>query len=122
MSGTITFFELGFIIRVPFALSSSFIKKRNKATSSSKKRQKFQEWDRDVMCIPKKFACGNDVAIPRGHARARLASKGLAGKIRLNSEMTEEEIFAEFRSVFSASMNNKVNFQFEIFTVCWLWH
>lgn len=52
------------------------------------------------MCIPKDYACGNDVVIPRGQTRATLASGGLAGKIRLNSGMTEEEFFSEFRSVF----------------------
>ena len=66
------------------------------------------------MCIPKDYSNGNDVVIPRGQFRANLASEGLAGKIRLNSNMTEDEIFAEFRSVFAKAMKNKDNFQFEI--------
>lgn len=104
--------DFSYLFRVPFALPSSFIKKRQKPTSSGKK--KFQEWDRDVMCIPKSYASGSDVTIPRGQSRTTLASKGLAGKIRLNSHMTEEDIFAEFRSVFSKAMKNNENFQFEI--------
>jgi hypothetical protein len=48
------------------------------------------------MCIPKDYANRNDVVIPRGQTRASLASGGLAGKIRLNSNMTEEEILLSF--------------------------
>ena len=66
------------------------------------------------MCIPLDYATGNEVVIPRGKVRAKLASMGLAGKIRLNSEMSEKEIFAEIRSVFSVAMGNDENFPFEI--------
>lgn len=66
------------------------------------------------MCIPVEYARGNEVSIPRGKLRATLASKGLAGKIRLNSEMSENEIFAEVRSVFSTVMGNDEDFLFEI--------
>ena len=56
------------------------------------------------MCIPLDYATGNEVVIPRGKVRGKLASMGLAGKIRLNSEMSEKEIFAEIRSVFLVAM------------------
>lgn len=51
----------------------------------------------------KSYANGNDVVIPRGQTRASLASRGLAGKIRLNSNMTEEEIFAVSFSFFQSN-------------------
>ena len=89
--------------------------KRGKAGSGTPaKKAKFQEWDRDIMCIPLEYSRGNEVTIPRGKLRAKLASKGLAGKIRLNSEMSENEIFAEIRSVFSIVMGNDEDFPFEI--------
>ena len=66
------------------------------------------------MCIPHDYASGNEVLIPRGHTRAKLASKGLAGKIRLHSNMSEEDIFTEIRSVFSKAMRSNDTFQFEI--------
>jgi len=43
-----------------------------------------------------------------------LLQGGSAGKIRLNSNMTKEEIFAKFRSVFSKAMRNEEDFQFDI--------
>jgi hypothetical protein len=98
---------------VPFALPSSFLK-RGKTGEASAKKKKFQEWDRDVMCIPLEYAKGNEIAIPRGRIRAKLAAMGLTGKLRLNSGMSEQEIFAEIRSVFSAAMGNDQNFPFEI--------
>ena len=89
--------------------------KHGKAGSGTPaKKAKFQEWDRDIMCIPLKYSRGNEVTIPRGKLRAKLASKGLAGKIRFNSEMSENEIFAEIRSVFSIVMGNDEDFPFEI--------
>ena len=66
------------------------------------------------MCIPLEYSRGNEVTIPRGKLRAKLASKGLAGKIRLNSEMSENEIFAEIHSVFSMVMRNDKDFPFEV--------
>ncbi len=54
------------------------------------------------MCIPnEQYApIGNEIKIPRGRVQAKLASYGLVGKVRLNTHMSEEEIFAEIRSVF----------------------
>ena len=78
------------------------------------KKIKFLEWDRDIMCIPRSFANGNDITIPRGQIRSSLATRGLSGKLRLNTNMTEEEIFSEIRSVFSKVMNNDEKFKFEI--------
>lgn len=89
--------------------------KRAKAGSGTPAtKKKFQEWDRDIMCIPCEYCHGNQVSIPRGKLRAKLASVGLTGKIRLNSEMSENEISMEIRSVFSSAMGNDQNFPFEI--------
>ena len=39
---------------------------------------------------------------------------GLTGKLRLNTTMSESEIYDEIRSVFSAPVNNNPNFQCDI--------
>ena len=65
------------------------------------------------MCIPSKYCKGKEVGIPRGKTRAKLASLGLTGKIRLKSDMSEHEILMEIRSVFSSAMGYNDNFQFE---------
>ena len=43
----------------------------------------------------------------------KLAVKGLAGKIRLTSEMSEEDLMNEVRSVFSIPMGNDAQFPFK---------
>ena len=43
---------------------------------------------------------GGNISFPRGDYRAFLASCGLIGKLHLTSEMTEEEVAAEIRTVF----------------------
>ena len=65
------------------------------------------------MCIPSKYAEGKEVGIPRAKTRAKLAPLGLAGKIRLKSDMSDHEILMEIRSVFSSAMGYNENFQFE---------
>ena len=95
-------------------MPSSFLKCGKAGSETPAKKAKFQEWDRDIMCIPLEYSRGNEVTIPRGKLRAKLASKGLAGKIRLNSEMSENEIFGEIHSVFSMVMGNDEDFPFEI--------
>ena len=55
----------------------------------------------EILCIPLEYARGSEVTIPRGKLQPEFASKGLAAKIRWNSEMSENEIFAEIRSAFS---------------------
>ena len=43
-----------------------------------------------------------------------LSKHGLIGKLRLSSEMTEEEILDEIRSVFSYQFNDDPHFEFAI--------
>ena len=49
---------------------------------------------------------------PRGKLRARLASYGLIGKLHLTSEMTDNEVAGEIRSVFQVPMGNNPTFPF----------
>ena len=50
----------------------------------------------------------------KASARNYLAKHGLIGKIRLSSEMMEEEIFKEIYSVFADAMNGNPRFDFSI--------
>lgn len=43
-----------------------------------------------------------------------LAAQGLTGKVHLESDWGEEQVFNEIRSVFSEAMGNDSNFPFEI--------
>lgn len=73
-------------------------------------------YDRDIICLPKSYS-GSDrvVKIPRGQrAREYLAENGLLGKIRLTSDMTEDEIMGEIRSVFKRPMDDDPLFKFVI--------
>lgn len=65
------------------------------------------------MCLPFLYPSkGGRYSIPRKESRADLGSKGLIGKIRLTSDMLQEEIMAEIRSVFSDPMRNEREFPF----------
>ena len=52
------------------------------------------------MCLPKSYpeACGGNIIVPR-KKRALFASRGLIGKIHLESDWSEDEVFAEVHSV-----------------------
>ena len=53
----------------------------------------------------------NEVIVPRGKARTTLGKLGLMGKLRLNSEMTPDQVKREVRSVFfNVMMNIKFTF------------
>ena len=81
------------------------------------KKPKVTEYDRDIICLPKKLAphSHGNIPIPRRPAtREMLARNGLIGKIHLESSMTEEEIMDEIRSVFRKSMGGSTSFAFEI--------
>ena len=53
-------------------------------------------------------------SIPIPRDRHDLSRSGLIGKITLNSEMDEEDIFSEIRSAFHKPMNNSKTFSFEV--------
>lgn len=68
------------------------------------------------MCIPKSFSSESGrIRIPRSKKyREYLVANKLLGKIQLQSTMTEEEIFAEIRSVFQCPMGYDDDFMFTI--------
>ena len=111
----------GFIYRQPSnVLPSMFLGRRGCSQSGPKsKRAKATTYDRDIVCPPKSYlAQGGRYAIPRRETRADLASKGLIGKLRLVSEMEEDEIMAEIRSVFAEAMGNDPDFPFVLLQRC----
>ena len=81
------------------------------------KSQKTVTWDRTIICLPSCYPecskSGKDIAIPR-KKRAILAANGLIGKIHLESDWTEDDAFAEIRSVFSEAMENDTLFPFKM--------
>ena len=99
-------------------LPSLFEKKRKKpcnGTGGSTPKGRLIHYDRDILCLPDDYCSDtHEIIIPRGKARERLGKCGLMGKIRINSSMSEEEIFAEIRSVFHKPMRENSSFQFEI--------
>ena len=50
--------------------------------------------------------------IPKGKARTSLQARGLCGKIRLHSEMSESQVLNEVRSTFQEAMCQDDNFPF----------
>ena len=71
-----------------------------------------QVWDRDIVCLPRVEGESSKISYPRGKVRAKLAEKGLIGKIRLTSVMTKDEMEKEVRSVFRRQMHNREDFPF----------
>ena len=95
----------------------SFLKRRgikNNGTSKTKKPKVIKTWDRDILCIPKPSnqSSNSGIRYPRGRYRAYLASCGLIGKLHLTSEMTDEDVEREIRSIFKGPMQNDHNFPF----------
>lgn len=90
---------------------------RSSAASSRTKAPKVVTWDRTIVCLPscypQYFGSGRGIAIPR-KKRSVLAANGLIGKIHLESDWSEDEVFAEIRSVFSDPMDGDASFPFKI--------
>ena len=49
---------------------------------------------------------------PHGKYRTKLATYGLIGKLNVSSDMNDDDVAAEIRSIFKGPMNNDPNFQF----------
>ncbi|XP_014679919.1 PREDICTED: uncharacterized protein LOC106819861 [Priapulus caudatus] len=81
------------------------------APSSARKRSRSstgapRTWSRNIVCIPPEESEGNVcVLIPRGYKRARLAERGLIGKLSLQSTWNEREVEQEVSSVFRSAFN-----------------
>ena len=97
-------------------LLPSFLKRRlpNRDSGKGKKKAKVSTWDRNIMCLPKSLGNEGEIIIPRAASRAELASKGLTGKIHLESWMNEQEVMSEIRSVFQGPMNSDPAFPFSV--------
>ena len=61
---------------------------------------------------PKPLDGLSKLSYPRGKQRSRFARQGLAGKVRLTSTMTVDEVEEEIRSVFDGPMNGRRDFPF----------
>ena len=85
-------------------------------TAKGKGKGKLNVYERDIVCLPHNFVKHGDIIdIPRKkHIRHYLAVNKLVGKIQLNSNMTESDIFNEIRSVFRVPMGYSEYFRFKI--------
>ena len=92
---------------------------RSTVASSRTKALKVVTWDRTIVCLPSCYPqyckSGGGIALPR-KKRSVLAANGLIGKIHLESDWSEDEVFAEIRSVFSDPMDGDASFPFKIST------
>ena len=105
---------------------------RTERISSSKRAKTVQIWDRDIICLPQRLS-SQKIAYPRGSYRSILGEQGLIGKIRLMSNMDEDQVRcliatlthsvktlykhlqvkAEVHSVFQKPMGGREDFPFE---------
>ena len=101
-------------------MPSLFSGKRGRNQPGPKaKKAKTTTYDRDVVCLPNSYPSQvGRYVIPRRETRADLASKGLIGKLRLVSDMSEDDIFAEVRSVFGTAMGHDPDFPFVFLQRC----
>ena len=94
----------------------SFFKRKGFSKQSVAKRPKvgtWLTWDRDVLCIPKNdMTDSSSLSYPRGKYRAKLATNGIIGKLHISSDMTDDGVATEIRSIFKGPMNNDPNFPF----------
>ena len=91
--------------------------KRSSVLAGPAKKPKLFTYDRDIICLPQSMRDWKSdmVPIPRSlSVREYLGKNGLIGKIHLDSSMSEEEIFAEIRSVFKVPMDYSHTFAFEV--------
>ena len=92
-------------------MPSSFLKKAV-AVERNKTKGRYYTYDRTIVCLPTDCCASNVIRIPRN--RQSLYEDGLIGKIRLTSEMSEDDIFAEIHSVFRVPMAGNDGFLFDV--------
>ena len=93
----------------------SYLKRKVSGESGRKKARVVKTWDRDIFCIPQSLqgaGAGGNI-YPQGKYRAQLARSGLLGKLHIISEMTDEEVATEIRSLFKGPMGGDLNFPFQ---------
>ena len=96
-------------------LPSYLKRRRGDAVDGNKKNKKtkvIKQWDRDVVCLPPKKSDGV-VSFSRGGYRTYLANCGLIGKLHMTSDMDEEDVAREVRSIFQGPMKGKADFHFQ---------
>ena len=93
-------------------LPSRFLKKFTQKQTASKSSSRLYTYDRDIICLPKECCKSNIIHIPRN--RECLSKDGLIGRIRLTSDMSEDDIFDEIRSVFRIPMAGADRFSFNV--------
>ena len=98
---------------------SAFLRQQREITEGNtrgKGNGRLCVYDRDIMCLPHSFLKRGDVInIPRKkNVRHFLAANKLVGRIQLNSNMDELDIFKEIRSVFRVPMGYCEDFKFKI--------
>ena len=100
---------------LPTAFLKRISSKKGKDKMMSKKAPSVT-YDRDIFCLTKNFANNNGtVKIPRSsESMEYVCRNGLKGKIRLTSDMTEEEIMEEIKSVFKRPFGGDGDFPFDI--------
>ena len=94
----------------------SYLKRKRGDDSTNKKSKKakvIKQWDRDVLCLPPRKSGGGVISFPRGKYRTYLANCGLIGKLHMTSEMDEEDVAREIRSIFNRPMKGKSDFRFQ---------
>ena len=72
---------------------------------------RYYAYDRNIICLPNNHYSSHIIRIP---SRESLYEAGLVGCIRLTSDMSEEDVFDEIRSVFKGPMGGNKNFKFNI--------
>lgn len=77
-------------------------------------------YDREIVCFPNSFVNRKGlIQIPRKKSvRNYLVINKLIGNVRLRSDMTEDELMSEIRSVFSLAMKQDSLFNFKILQTC----
>ena len=73
---------------------------------------RYYAYNRDIICLPSDHYSSHVINIPR--SREGLYEAGLVGRVRLTSDMSEDDIFDEIRSVFKGPMRGNRNFIFSI--------
>lgn len=113
--------------RIPLPSILGRRRRVSKCVGPKAKAPKVITWDRTIVCLPSCYVeslKSSDIPIPR----KKWAANGLIGKIHLESDWTEEEVFAEIRSVFSSAMGDDSTFPLQFYyqqalaRKLWLFH
>lgn len=95
----------------------SFLRRNRYEAKPAKRSRSVRSWDRDIICLPQSRHNHSEsgISYPRGRYRAELGKMGLIGKLHLTSEMDEDVVQKEIRSVFRGPMGCDENFPFLFF-------